>query len=484
MPAAPRVLPAEPVPDLGSYLAAGGGRAIDAARRVPPAVLVDEVDAAGLRGRGGGGFPTGRKWRTIAENQQGTVPATVVVNGAEGEPGSFKDRALMRADPFRVLEGAILAARAVGADTVVLALKRTFTDELVRLRDAVEQAAHAGWCDGLALDVFPGPPAYLFGEETGLLEALDGRPPFPRVTPPYRRGFDEVADPEAGDSSSAAQVELAGPTDETIGPPSLVDNVETLANVPGIVAEGAAWYREVGTRTSPGTVVCTVSGDAPEHGVAEFPMGTRLRDVLARVGRVDPDRVRAVMIGVSNALLGPADLDVALTYEDLAAAGSGLGTAGFIVVDEATDLAAVVAGAARFLAVESCGQCTPCKQDGREIAEHLAALLDDDPGTDGDATIVADRLRTVADGARCNLASQQQSVVGSLLARFPGELEPGRAGAPTEPFLVAGIRDLVDGRFVLDEHEQFKQPDWTFGSRDSGQAPADRLVDRREARAT
>ena len=255
-----------------------------------------------------------------------------------------------------------------------------------------------------------------------------------------------------------------------------MENVETIANLPGIATHGVEWYREVGTTASPGTVLCTVSGSTPRAGVGEFAMGTPLLDVLEQLGGVTRDHVHAVMIGVSSPLLRPEDLDVPLTYEDLAAVGSGLGTAGFVVLGADDDLLAVAAGAARFLAVESCGQCTPCKEDGREIAERLEAALSADGRGAADLAVVDERLRTVADGARCNLASQQQAVVGSILARFPEVVTAvNRRARPVEVHHVAPIKDYVDGRFVLDPDESRKQPDWEMTPVDSGQAPADRL---------
>src|SRR5689334_15680442 len=321
-----RVLPPAAVADFDAYVDAGGGRAASAARDTDPEALLALIHESGLRGRGGAGFPTATKWATIRANTTGAADApTVVVNGAEGEPGSFKDRTLLRRDPFRVIEGALVAARAVGAAGIVVAIKESFAPELARVRAAVQSITDAGWAEGVDIDVFAGPPSYLYGEETALLEVLDGRPPFPRVTPPFRRGVEEMPVPGDGDPGrSAASVELAGPSVQSTGVPTLVDNVETLAHVTGIVAEGADWFRELGTEASPGTVVCTVSGDAPRHGVGEFAMGTPLRDVLATLGDVDPDRVLAVMPGVSAAWVLADRLDVPLTYEAFAEAGSGL----------------------------------------------------------------------------------------------------------------------------------------------------------------
>ncbi len=480
-----RTLPESPLDTLDRYTAAGGGEAIEIARRSPADDLVAEVVASGLRGRGGAGFPTGRKWETIRANTTGAAgTATVVVNGAEGEPGSFKDRTILRTNPFAVLEGAIVAAYAVGAPKVIVAVKASFGvehDILERARTAINTA---GWLDDIDVEIFAGPSAYLLGEETALLEAIDGRPPFPRIAPPYRRGVDDDIVPNpTGDqdtSRSAANVELAGPLAETSGTPTLVDNVETMANIPAIVTHGAEWFRSIGTEASPGSVVCTVSGAAPRHAVGEFEMGTPLREVLETLGRVDVAAVVAVATGVSSPVVEPTRLTTPLTYEDFEAAGTNLGTAGFIVIDTEDDLLTATRDAAAFLAVESCGQCTPCKADGRIIATGLGALATADPAEirpDLDAVRAA--LTTVADSARCNLASQQQAVVGTILARFPDLIAGIVDGSlvPRSTVVIAPIKDLVAGRFVLDTEQLKKQPDWTFDAIDSGKAPADWLHD-------
>jgi NADH:ubiquinone oxidoreductase subunit F (NADH-binding) len=468
-----RVLDDSPATFEG-YRSAGGGEALAAARAVEPAAVVQLVADAGLRGRGGAGFPTGVKWATVAEYASPTMTTTVVVNGAEGEPGSFKDRAILRANPYRVLEGALIAAHAMAATTVRVAVKGSFTEEQAVLRRAIAEVRDAGWADGIELDVATGPGEYLFGEETALLEVLDGRAPFPRIAPPYRRGVDQVGD----DTATANQVELAAPGGESVVPPALVDNVETLANVPGIVANGAEWFRELGTERSPGSIVCTVSGDLVHHGVIEVAMGTPLADVLDRAGGGLPRErtIQAVVSGVANPFLTADQLATPLTYEDMEAAGAGLGAAGFIVFDDTRDLVAVARGISRFLAVESCGQCRPCKLDGTAMAD----LLDDLRRSEADVdalTELADRVTTVGIGARCSLAGQQERVVGSLLERFSEVVEAhaaGRIGA-AEPVLVAPIVDLVDGRFVLDAGHDGKQPDWTYDITDSGQAPAERI---------
>ncbi len=481
-----RILPSTPVVDLAAYVARfEGGRAVAVARQVPAEAMLAELDAAGLRGRGGAGFPTGRKWRTVLASRSGAVATTVVVNGAEGEPGTFKDRAILRANPYQVIEGALVAALVVGADTVVVALKASFGDELGRVRRAIAEVGEAGWAEGISITVAEGPGEYLFGEETALLEVLDGRAPLPRIAPPYRRGVDEVVvdiDDSERHSGLAAPVQMAGEQPENVAPPTLVDNVETLANIPHIALHGAAWFRRVGTPDSPGTIVCTITGQVERPGVGEIALGTTLRQAIDEVagGLVPGSTVTAVLPGVSNAMLGPEALDTPLTYEALSALGSGLGSAGFIVLDQSDDVVAAAAGASRFLAVESCGQCTPCKQDGLVLARLLEQVSRSEASRDDLATL-QDRVSTVADGARCNLAFQQQAIVEGLLDHFEDEVAAHLDGtAPArDPLMIAELTELTDGDAVVDSHRQDKQPDWTYDEADSGMAPADRLADHR-----
>jgi NADH:ubiquinone oxidoreductase subunit F (NADH-binding) len=466
MPHVHRVLPQQPIESLGDYEAVGGGKALTAARSVEPVAIIEELEISGLRGRGGAGFPTGRKWRTVLEERSDVVPATVVVNAAEGEPGTEKDRAILRANPFHVLEGALIAAYVVGADEIVFGLRASFTDEIARVRAAVAEVEGAGWAKGIAIRLHQGPEEYLFGEETALLESVDGRPPFPRIAPPFRRGVDEVVDTDDTSPASglAAQVEM---TDGGLAPPALVDNVETLANVPGIVREGAKWFRSVGTEQSPGTIVCTITGQVRAPGIGEVAMGTTIRDAIDEIagGSVKGQQITAVLCGASAAPLPAALLDTQLTYEAMAEAGSGLGSAGYIVLDDTSDLVAAVAGVSRFLAVESCGQCTPCKLDGLAISDTLARIARND-GSAADVQRLRDLVGTVADGARCSIGPQHEAVVGGLLRTFGDAVVAhvdGRAEA-TEPMVIG---------------EAGKQPDWTFEETWSGETPADRQTDHR-----
>jgi NADH:ubiquinone oxidoreductase subunit F (NADH-binding) len=487
MPIVSRVLPDLPVASLDAYVAAGGGRALTAARNLDPETVIEEIAASGLRGRGGAGFPAGRKWATVRANRSPVEPSTVVVNAAEGEPGCFKDRMILRFDPYRVLEGALVAAHAVGADAVIVGIKRVFEPEIARLQRAIEEMRDAKWADGVSIEIVEGPSEYLFGEETALLEVIDGRYPFPRIAPPFRRGVEEIVETASDvddETPSAAHVEMAGASGETTAPPTLASNVETFANVPDIIARGSAWFREVGSADSPGTIVCTVSGATRRAGVGEFALGTPLREVIDVVGggALPGRRVVGVMSGVANAVVPESMLDTPVTYEGFASIGSGLGAAGFIVFDDATDMVAVAAGVSRFLAVESCGQCTPCKQDGLIISDALERLREAEARHDDMEEIDA-RLANVAFGARCNLATQHQVVVESIKRLFPEQfVAHQRDTVPAAPpYPIAALMQILRSHAFIDHREALKQPDWTFDEDYSGKSPADRLDDHRAA---
>ena len=480
-----RVLFPEPIASLDEYLARGGGVGLEKALGMSSDALIAEVLASGLRGRGGAGFPTGVKWRTVRDFHAIGRASSVVVNGAEGEPGTFKDRTLLRTSPYPVIEGALIAAKAVGADWISFALKRAFTREVARLQAAIDEVREAGWGREVRMDIFQGPGEYLYGEETALLEVIDGRYPFPRVSPPWRRGDREVVETEADvrtGSGLSAHVEMAGEGGDDV-PPTLVDNVETIANIPRIIGRGAAWFRTEGTEKSPGTIVCTITGSVQRAGVGEVIMGTPLREAIELIGGGPRPghRIKAVMGGVSAPLITAAQLDTPLSYEDMAAIGSGLGAGGFIVFDDSDDLAAVAAGVSRFLAVESCGQCVPCKIDGLALAERLARLARSD-ATTADLAKIKSLASTVGDRARCFLATQHQDVVGSIIKSFGPELEAhvGRYGAGgVEPILIAELVDISGDTALLDEHHLDKQPDWTFGPEYSGKVPAELFADHR-----
>jgi NADH-quinone oxidoreductase subunit F len=459
------LLPATPVESLDAYLATdAGGLGIEAAQRMGPQATIDVIAASGLRGRGGGGFPTGRKWAGIA-GQTG-ARRYVVANGAEGEPGTFKDRALLRANPYQFVEGVIIAAFAVDAREVFVGLKARFERERELVTRAIQEFQAAGICTDCAVTVVAGPDEYLFGEEKAMLEVIEGKPPLPRWFPPYEHGL-FAASPQEGWE--------AGPhggrrrTDEPN--PTLVNNVETLSNVPHILARGADWFRSMGTAESPGTVVATVVGDVVAPDVGEVELGTPLRRVIDGVGSgLGAGRtIKAVFSGVANAVITGAGIDAPVSYEGLAGAGSGMGSAGFIVCDDTACMVDAAYRFSRFLSIESCGQCPPCKLGSSEITVHLERI-ERGIGDDSDVDVIRGWLGRVTDGSRCFLAVEERLVVASVLDAFADEVaehitghrcpRPDRRPMPK-------LVDLSDGHAEYDESFWRKQPDWTYAPAES-----------------
>ncbi len=454
-----RVLHPGRVETIEEYVSGGGGSGLIAAAKLAPTEIIEIVTSSGLRGRGGAGFPVGRKWTTVAQSAQYGGSPTVVVNGAEGEPGTFKDRSIIRGNPYLVVEGALIAARAVGSNKIVIASKESFATEVLRLRTAIDEMSAVGMiAANTSLEVFEGPDEYLYGEESALLETIDGRSPFPRVIPTYRVG-------QMGEDRERANAS-----------PALVNNVESIANVAKILTRGADWFRRIGTQKSPGTVVATVTGHLRKSGVAEVRMGTPLRQILKNIGGgPKPGRpLKAVLSGVANPVILGSHLDVRVSYEGMSSIGCGLGSAGFMAFDESTDMVALAAGVARFLSVESCGQCSPCKLDGMKLTQLLTALATNH-GTAQDMEQIERRVHTVSYGARCYLGVQQEVVIGSILERFRHEFDAhlARTAQPVEPVFIAELVNIENGRATYDEQHRSKQPDWSFNATYSGYVPVE-----------
>ena len=484
MTAVNRVLDAQPVTDLQHYMSLGGGTGLRNSIAAEPGAILDQIAAAGLRGRGGAGFPTAVKWQTITTRSSPEYPAAVVVNAAEGEPGTFKDRAILRANPYRVLEGALIAAAHLGCSEVKVAMKASAQEEVRRVTRAAQEVIDSGLLPGVSIEVIPGPDSYLFGEETALLEVIRGRPPFPRIAPPWRRGLDDGSSRASAAGADLATVEGQ---DDSEAEPALVNNVETFAQVALIATHGPEWFREMGTEDSPGTLVCTVTGRTTNSGVVEVAMGTPLREVLEHLdARPLAGEVVAVLPGVSNRLIPGDQLDIPLTYEHVAALGSGLGTGGFIILDEGVDPVEVAEGVARFLAVESCGQCSPCKQDGLTVHAALNGLrtMADEGSRTEHIDLLDSALVHIDTGARCFLATQHQQVVDSFRTLFPSAFgkewnPPPPVGEDHVSVVITPLRDMAtdsSGEAVeFDLRQLDKQPDWTYDAEDSGKTPVDRL---------
>jgi NADH-quinone oxidoreductase subunit F len=455
------LVPAQPVMSVAEWQGAGGGQALEIARRLGPDDTIEELGTAGLRGRGGAGFPTARKWAGVRAS-----PGThryVVCNAAEGEPSSFKDRALLRANPYQVVEGLAVAALTVGAREAFVGIKASFTAEVERLTRAIAEMQAAGLAGDVPITVVGGPDEYLFGEEKALLEVIEGKPPLPRLLAPYEHGLFATGSQMGWEA--VPREPGHGPARD-VANPTLVNNVETLAHAGHILVRGAEWFRSMGTAQSPGHAVATVVGDVVHPGVAEVNLGMRLRDLIDEVGGGPrPGRqVKAVFSGISNAVVTADQLATPLTYEDMAAIGSGLGAVGFAVYDDTACMVEVAHQYSRFLWIESCGQCPPCKLGTQEITHRLGEVAAC-RGSEADIAVIGGRLNNVTDGARCFLPQEEQHVVRSLLRSFPEEFAAhldGTCPNPRTDLIAPKIIDLAGGAVTYDERHRRKRPDWTY----------------------
>lgn len=425
------ILPAEPVQDLDAYVALGGGRTLEQCRDLGKDQVISELRQSGLRGRGGAGFPTGIKWSGLATTEAATKYA--VCNAAEGEPGTFKDRAIIRRNPYPVLEGLAAAAFVVGAKQAFIGIKAKFSEAIARIEAAAAELSAAGMLDAMELVFVHGPDDYLFGEEKGLLEVIEGRDALPRLYPPYIQGLFE----RPGGSAQ----------------PALVNNVETLANIPHILANGAEWFRSTGTDKSPGTMVCTIGGDTTVDVVAEVEMGTPLVEVLDSVGggMEDGRQPHMVLNGVSNAPLTVAGIDAPISFEGMQQAGSGLGSAGFRFLGSDACAVQIAAAASAFLFRGSCGQCPSCKLGTGAIAKRFATLATGE-GATSDIEEIAAWTQRITDSNRCGLGAGQQSLAAGVLELFPEDLAHHLGGAPCtgRPIQLTTISDWDEreGRFA------------------------------------
>lgn len=437
-----RILLSDDPLTLDRYLDEGGGEGLARAAKIGPDDTIEEVRRSGLRGRGGGGFPTGVKWRSVRD-AEGT--RYLAVNGAEGEPGTFKDRWLIRMNPYAVLEGTAIAAAAVGVEQAYIGLKAGFEAEIQRLGEAMREMEAEGILGPTPIQVVPGPDEYLFGEEKALLEVIEGSDPLPRIVPPYMEGlFRGHGRPN----------------------PTVVNNVETLANVPFIVRQGADAFRATGTEDSPGTMIFTVSGDVRRPGVWELPLGSSLYDLVFEVAGGPPEgrRLKALFPGASSTVLTLEQVDTPLDFGSMRKVGSGLGSAGFVAYDDTACIVRTTRTYSRFLYVESCAQCPACKHGTGEITE-LLDRIDRGEGSEADMETILARALTVTDAQRCALPTGETLLVQSAIQQFWEEFEAhmGRPCPSDREIPVPKFTDYDPGTgFTLDERYALKQPDWTY----------------------
>jgi NADH-quinone oxidoreductase subunit F len=397
---------------ITSYLDHGGYTALRKALAMTPDAVIQEVKASGLRGRGGAGFPTGAKWSFMPKD----APVKyLAVNTDEGEPGTFKDRLVVERDPHSILEGVIIAAYAVGARRAFVYIRGEFFLGVKRWIKAIADAYQYGFLgknilgSGFDLDVsvHRGAGAYICGEETAMIESLEGKRGQPRIKPPY-----------------PAQAGLWGK-------PTLVQNVETLANIPIIINRGAAWYSAIGTEQSKGPKIFCISGHVNRPGNYELPLGVTLRELIyEHAGGVRQNRAIKAIIpgGASTPLLTPDRLDTPMAFETLQAAGSALGTGAVIVMDETTDMLEVTRRTVSFFAHESCGGCTLCRVGGRRLVD----VLDRMSAGDGQASDL-ERLEYLAHGISgptfCPMGTGMCEPVLSALNLFRDEFATRVQGA-------------------------------------------------------
>jgi len=384
-------------PDFARYRALGGYGAVGRALKLGAEEIIATVTASGLRGRGGAGFPTGTKWNLVPRGPDAPKLRYLVVNADEMEPGAFKDRLLLEGHPHQLIEGIVIAAFAIGARHATIFLRAEYTLAETRLRAAIGEAyAHgflgarvAGSAFALDLDVHMSAGRYICGEETALLSALEGRRAIPRAKPPFPG--------------------VAG----LWGQPTVVNNVETIANIPHIVHHGADWFRGLARTADAGTKIYGASGRVNRPGAWELPMGTTLRELLeVHAGGMRPGFAMKGVLpgGASTDFLTPAHLDVPLDFEAVARAGSRLGTGTAMVLDDHTCPVALLVNIERFFAQESCGWCTPCR-DGLPWVVRLLEDIEAGRGTPDD--IAELQAHTVALGPG-----------RTFCAHAPGAMEP------------------------------------------------------------
>ena len=395
--------------DLAGYEANGGLAGLRAALDMPPAEICAVVRDAGLRGRGGAGFPAGIKWQTVLD-QPADGPKYIACNADEGDSGTFADRLLMEGDPFALLEGMAIAGFATGATHGLLYIRSEYPDAIRVMREAICVLTAAGWLGeniggsgkAFRVEVRRGAGAYICGEESAMLNSLEGRRGTARAKPPIPA--------------------IAG----LHGRPTVVNNVLTLATVPAILSHGADWYKGFGAGRSVGTQPFQLAGNIKHGGLVEVPFGITLRELVEGYGggTATGRPLKAVQIGGPlGAYAGAGDLDLPMTYEALAEAGLMLGHGGIVVFDDSTDMAKMARFAFDFCAIESCGKCTPCRVGavrGRETVEKIMR----GENIPANLALIEDLAELMRDGSLCAMGGLTPNPVLSAITKFPEDFQP------------------------------------------------------------
>lgn len=393
--------------DIAEYIKTGGYKALSKALELKPSDIIDEVKRSGLRGRGGAGFPTGMKWAFAAADSK--KPKFILCNADEGEPGTFKDRPILEKNPHLLIEGMIISGYALQAEYGYIYLRGEYPEAKDILEDAIKQAHDKGYLGDdvhgkgirFYLHVHQGAGAYICGEETALIESLEGRRGQPRIKPPFpvNEGF--------------------------LSKPTVVNNVETLANIPYIMEIGAEAYSKIGSPDCPGSKLYSVSGHVKMPGVYELPMGTTLREIIyTHCGGIrDGKKLKAVIPGgISTPILPPEKIDCPMDFVSMPKHGSMLGSGAVIVFDETVDLVKVCLRAMKFFEHESCGKCTPC----REGVGWLRAIIEriyNGSGTEKDIDLLLEVSKNITGKTFCPLGDGAAGVVQGFIKDFRHEFE-------------------------------------------------------------
>jgi len=394
--------------NINEYIAQGGYQALGKAlSEMTPKDVVEEMKKSGLRGRGGGGFPTGLKWDFAAKQQTGTK--YVICNADEGDPGAFMDRSILEGDPHSVVEAMAICGYAIGAQKGMVYIRAEYPLAVKRLRKAIDDARTTGLLGedilgtGFSFDIELryGAGAFVCGEETALIRSLEGERGEPTSKPPFpaEKGF--------------------------WGKPSNVNNVETFANVPVILTKGADWFASIGTEKSKGTKVFALAGKVNNVGLVEVPMGTTLREVVFDIGGGirDGKKFKAVQTGgPSGGCLTSKHLDTPIDFDNLIAAGSMMGSGGMIVLDEDNCMVSVAKFYLEFTVDESCGKCTPCRVGNKRLHEILEKITQGH-GTEEDLALLRSLAQTIKDTSLCGLGQTAPNPVLSTLDNFWDEYE-------------------------------------------------------------
>ncbi|MCZ6879239.1 MAG: NADH-quinone oxidoreductase subunit NuoF [Acidobacteria bacterium] len=394
--------------ELGWYRKkAGYEGARKALFEMQPPEIIDEVIQSNLRGLGGAGFPTGRKWNFVPQDTG--KPIYLTVNADESEPGTFKDRYILEWDPHRLLEGIIICAYAVGIHTAYIYVRGEYVRPAEILQKAIDEAYREGVLGervlgkNFQLDVHlhRGAGAYICGEETGLLESLEGKKGWPRLKPPF-----------------PAVVGL-------FGCPTVINNVETLSHLPKILLNGAHWFADIGCEHNGGTRLFALSGSVEKPGVYELPLGTSLRELIEEHGGgvLNDKKLKGIIPGgASAAILTEEELDVSLDFDSLMKAGSMLGSGAVIVLDEEICMVRACQNIMRFFAHESCGQCTPCREGTAWVYQILTRILEG-MGTQEDISNLAELADNMSGTSICALSDGAAMSFRSFIKKFKSEFE-------------------------------------------------------------